>query len=221
LQVVLGKGLLAANAVKARENRLFFNQRGLAVINLIGSPGAGKTSLLEATLERLSGNCKAGVIEGDLYTALDAERLEDKAAGVVQINTEGVCHLTAAMVERALRDLEVAGLGLLFIENVGNLVCPAGFDLGEDCKVVLLSVTEGSDKPAKYRGSFEAAQAVVITKADLAPYTDFDLAGVLRTIRAINPDLPAMVTSVRTGEGLDSWCDFLKGVAAAKRAAAG
>ncbi len=214
----MGKGLLAANAGKARDNRLYLAQRNVTAINLISSPGAGKTTLLEGTLRRLG--LKAGVIEGDLYTALDAERLADQAAGVVQINTGGVCHLSAAMVERAMRELEeLDSFDILFIENVGNLVCPAGFDLGEDFKMVLLSVAEGSDKPAKYRESFAAAQAVVITKADLLPYTDFDLAGVLETIRRINPDLPVMVTSVRTGEGMEAWCGFLERAVAAKKAA--
>ena len=217
MRIVLGKGLLAANAEKARENRLLFTQRGIAVINLISSPGAGKTSLLEATLAHLAGRVKTGVIEGDLYTALDARRLEDRAADVVQINTEGVCHLTAAMVERAFTAMEAAGLELLFIENVGNLVCPAEFDLGEDFKVVLLSVAEGADKPAKYKQSFAAAQAVVITKADLAPYTDFDLPGVRRDIGQINPNLPVMVTSVRSGEGMEDWYAFVERAVAAKK----
>jgi len=219
LRVIMGKGLLAANAGKARDNRLYLAQRNITAINLISSPGAGKTTLLEGTLTRLGGRLKTAVIEGDLYTALDAERLEDKAASVVQINTEGVCHLNAAMVERAMQGLEaVQTVDLLVIENVGNLVCPAGFDLGEDFKVVLLSVAEGSDKPAKYRESFAAAQAVVITKVDLLPYTDFDLPGVLQTIREINPDLPVMVTSVRTGEGMEAWCEFLGQAVAAKKA---
>lgn len=187
------------------------DKKGVAALNLISSPGAGKTTLLEQTIARLKGKLTVGVIEGDLYTARDAGRISAQGAAAVQINTGGTCHLNAAMVARALEELPLASLDLLFIENVGNLVCPAAFYLGEHCKVALLSVAEGSDKPAKYPGVFREARAVVVTKLDLLPYTDFDLAGCTAELKELNPELNIFVLSAKTGAGMEGWLAWLTG----------
>jgi hydrogenase nickel incorporation protein HypB len=210
LKVILARDLLAANTDQAKQNRTIFERRQVAVVNLLSSPGAGKTTLLEKTLALLRGRVAAGVIEGDISTTRDAERIAGQDVPVVQINTGGICHLDARMVSRALPELPVAGLDLLFIENVGNLVCPASFDLGEHRKAALLSVTEGSDKPAKYPAVFREAQAVVISKIDLLPYADFDLAACQNELREINPGLDIFATSAKTGEGLQEWAAWLE-----------
>jgi len=195
--------------VKGLQNAALFREHRLTAVNLLSSPGSGKTTLLEKTIERLKGGLTVGVVEGDICTAKDAGRIAATGAAVVQINTGGTCHLHAGMVARALEELPLNELDLLFIENVGNLVCPASFDLGEDCKVVLLSVSEGVDKPAKYPLAFERAGAAVITKVDLLPYTDFDLDGCLAELRAVNPALEIFITSARTGRGIEDWCRWL------------
>ncbi|MEW5953876.1 MAG: hydrogenase nickel incorporation protein HypB [Bacillota bacterium] len=210
MKVILGKNLLSANAEQAAWNRNLFRRNRTAVVNLISSPGSGKTTLLEKTAGQLGSKIKIGVIVGDLYTDRDARRLEEAGAGAVQINTGGLCHLNAGMVARALEELEPPSPELLFIENVGNLVCPAAFDLGEQVKVALLSVAEGSDKPAKYPGIFMAAAVTVISKADLLPHTDFDLPGCIEEISEINGPLGVFVVSARTGQGLDEWCRWLE-----------
>ncbi|MEW6446742.1 MAG: hydrogenase nickel incorporation protein HypB [Bacillota bacterium] len=210
LKVVMGQRLLQANERVAQENRNRFKASGTFTINLVSSPGAGKTTLLEQTLRRLRGKYKIGVIEGDIYTTRDAERIAGQGIEVVQINTAGICHLDAPMIARALEELEESRYDLLFIENVGNLVCPAEFDLGEDLKVALLSVAEGGDKPAKYPLVFREARAVVINKSDLLPYTDFDLGAVTNDLKAINPEIEVLVVSARTGEGIDEWCRWLE-----------
>lgn len=217
MKVILARDLLRANADQAQQNRGIFDRHGVAVVNLLSSPGAGKTTLLEKTLALLRGRVVIGVIEGDISTTRDAERIAGQGVPVVQINTEGICHLDARMVARALPELPVAGLELLFIENVGNLVCPASFDLGEHRKVALLSVTEGSDKPAKYPAVFREAQAVVISKTDLLPYTDFDLAGCCSEMHKINPGLDIFVTSAKTGEGLAAWVAWLEKMVAERK----
>lgn len=209
MKVFVVKDLLAANEEVARENRRLLDRFGLTVVNLIGGPGAGKTTLLEKTISLLGGHLRFGVIEGDIYTTRDAERLEKLGVEVVQINTAGACHLDAAMVGRVLRELPLAELDVLVVENVGNLVCPAEFDLGEDLKVAVLSVTEGSDKPAKYPLVFHQAKACVLTKLDLLPYTDFDLEGVKEEIARINPAIEVFPLSARTGEGMGAWCQWL------------
>ncbi len=216
MKVIVGKDLLSANAGQAGENRVLFNNNRVTVINLISAPGSGKTALLEKTAELLRGKLKLGVVVGDLYTTRDAERIERAGVTVVQINTEGVCHLTADMVARALQEVSLDQLNLLFIENVGNLVCPVSFDLGEHAKVALLSVTEGSDKPAKYPGIFREAVATVISKVDLLPYTDFDLPACLEEIQKINSDQQVFITSARTGQDLSHWCAWLEQLAAGK-----
>ena len=209
VKVVMGQRLLRANAALAKENRARFGAAGTLVVNLISSPGAGKTTLLEETLARLGGRFRVGVIEGDICTTRDAERIAGKGTPVVQINTAGVCHLDASTVARAVEELG-GGYDIIFIENVGNLVCPAEFDLGEDVKVALLSVVEGGDKPAKYPEVFRTASAAVITKVDLLPHTDFDLAACLKELHNINPGMAVFLTSARNGAGIAGWCEWLK-----------
>jgi len=213
LKEIIGKELLCANADQADLNRGLFKRRGATVINIISSPGSGKTALLEKTA-KLMHNKKTGVIVGDLYTDRDARRLKSAGAAAVQINTDGLCHLTAAMVSRAFKEMELENPDLLFIENVGNLVCPAAFDLGEHVKVALLSVAEGADKPAKYPGIFREAAATVISKVDLLPHTDFDLPSCLMELKELNDKMEVFVTSARTGEGLARWCKWLDEFAA-------
>ena len=219
LKVVMAQKILRANEQVARENRA--RLAGLPTVNLISSPGAGTTTLLEKTIQALREEITIGVVEGDIYTTRDAERIAGQGAAVVQVNTAGLCHLDANMVARALDQLDLDRLDLLFIENVGNLVCPAEFDLGEDYKVALLSVTEGGDKPAKYPLVFRESHAVVINKSDLLPYTDFDMNKVQEEIRTINPEILIFVTSAVTGEGIEAWCAWLKESVRNKRSATG
>lgn len=208
----MARDLLRANADQARENRRIFDQHRVVAVNLISSPGAGKTTLLEKTIAHLKEKMAIGVIEGDLYTARDAERVSGQGAAAVQINTGGTCHLNAGMVARALEELPLAALDLLFIENVGNLVCPAAFYLGEHYKAAILSVAEGSDKPAKYPEVFREAQVAVISKLDLLPYTDFHLEGCTRELQEVNPDLKVFVVSAKTGRGMEEWLAWLEGL---------
>lgn len=203
------ENILAANEEMARENRRLLDKYGLIVVNLIGGPGAGKTTLLEKTVSFMGHELRLGIIEGDIYTSRDAERLEKLGVEVIQINTAGACHLDAAMVGKVLPELPLADIDLLVVENVGNLVCPAEFDLGEDAKVAILSVAEGTDKPAKYPLVFHEARACVITKIDLLPYTDFNLDTVKNEIAQLNPDLEVFQVSARTGEGMEAWCEWL------------
>ncbi len=193
----------------AERNRGFFHARGLLVLNVLSSPGSGKTTFLRETLRRLGPQRKAGVIVGDLATDNDAESLRQSGAPVVQITTGTVCHLEAEMVARAVNRLDLNGLQLLIIENVGNLVCPASYDLGEDLHVVLLSVTEGEDKPLKYPPMFQLADVVVISKIDLAEACGFNREALLTNLRRIAPKAQVFETSARTGQGMDAWCDFL------------
>ena len=208
-QIKLGRNILGANEFMARKNRSLFDERDLLVINLMSSPGSGKTTILERTIENLSGQLKIGVIEGDLYTDQDAARIETKGVPVVQINTEGACHLDAAMVGRAYKDLAAPDLDLIVIENVGNLVCPAEFELGEDFKVAVISVTEGDDKVLKYPLVFHQAAAILVNKIDLLPYTDFNLAKFKKDILDINPRAPVFMMSARTGENMADWFSWL------------
>lgn len=215
VKVVMAQKILRANEQVARENRERLTR--LATVNLISSPGAGKTTLLEKTIITLRDEFRIGVVEGDIYTTRDAERIAGRGAAVVQINTGGLCHLDANMVGRALDQLDLDRLDLLFIENVGNLVCPAEFDLGEDYKTALLSVTEGGDKPTKYPLVFKESHTVVINKSDLLPYTDFDMNKVQAEIRTINPEIQIFVTSATTGEGVEAWCLWLREIVRRKR----
>ena len=183
---------------------------GIFVVNLLGSPGCGKTSLLEKTIVGLKNEISMAVIEGDLFTAKDAERIEQHGVPVVQINTGGGCHLDANMVNSVLDSLDLAAIDLLVIENVGNLVCPAEFNIGEDVKVTVLSITEGDDKPLKYPLIFKQASVVILNKVDLVPYTNFDMKGAITDITNINPDALLVQASCQSGIGLTEWYDWLK-----------
>lgn len=200
--------ILAANDRIAAENRALFDSAGVFVINLMSAPGAGKTTLLEKTLE---GNSvlKIGVIEGDIAGTDDAERIQRKGAPVVQINTGGACHLDANMIHEVLKDLPLNELDVLFVENVGNLVCPAEFKVGEDIKVMLLSITEGHDKPLKYPLMFQESSALILNKTDLVPYTDVDISKIRRDALSLNPNLRIFEVSCRTGDGLPEWMGWL------------
>jgi hydrogenase nickel incorporation protein HypB len=210
MDVKVYQDILSANDRLAALNRARFKENGILALNLIGSPGCGKTTLLEATLKRLvAAGLRCGVIEGDLETSRDAERIAACGVPAVQINTRGGCHLDAASVQGALAGLSLSDLDVLFIENVGNLVCPAGFDLGEAAKVVLLSVTEGEDKPSKYPTIFRNSGAAVVTKTDLLPHTDFNLDAAVRDMKAVNEGLKIFTLSVRAGIGLEEWIDWL------------
>lgn len=205
------ENLLAANDRVARHNREHLDAHGVLAINLMSSPGAGKTSLLEATIEALRGRWRIAVIEGDLETENDAERIRAHGVPALQITTGTACHLDAHLLHRALHALPLRGLDLLLIENVGNLVCPAGFDLGQHRNVVLLSVTEGDDKPAKYPVMFRAADLVVLSKTDLLDVMDdFDPARALSALRALGVDTPLISTAARRGLVLDDWLGWLE-----------
>lgn len=217
VQVRLESNLLGANDLLARKNRNTFSREGLLVINLMSSPGSGKTTILEKTIEMLDGQLKLGVIEGDLYTDQDAQRIEQKGVQVIQINTEGACHLDAGMVGKAYEDLP-GNLDLLFIENVGNLVCPAEFDLGEDFKAVVISTTEGNDKPSKYPLIFREARVILLNKIDLLPYTNFSLERFKEDLAQINPSAPVFLVSGCTGEGIAEWNEWLLEEVRSKRA---
>jgi len=213
--VTIAQNILANNDTVAAEITRQLRAQGLRALNVMSSPGAGKTTLLEQTIARLRGHLAIGVVEGDLETSADAERIEALGAQTVQINTRGTCHLEAHMIRQALAHLELASLDLLVIENVGNLVCSAGWNLGEDARVVLASATEGDDKPSKYPGMFAVAEALVVNKIDLLPYVDYDMAKVRRQALAVNPHLRIFEVSCRTGEGLDAWCDWVTAFARA------
>ncbi len=204
-----------ANQTIAHANRHDFDHAGVAVINFMSAPGAGKTSLLERALAGLE-NVRVGVLEGDVQGSLDADRIAALHVPVVQLNTEsgfgGECHLDANMVRSAIGDLPLAELDLLVIENVGNLVCPAEFRVGEDARVMICSVTEGEDKPLKYPLMFRACELVVVNKIDLLPHLDFDLDRLLTNIDAVNPTARVILTSAVSGEGIDEWREWLAGV---------
>jgi hydrogenase nickel incorporation protein HypB len=207
--VQIERDILSKNDRIAMTNRESFRKRGLLALNLVSSPGSGKTSLLVRTVAALQGHWPVAVVEGDQQTSRDAERIRDAGAPAVQINTGKGCHLDAAMVSRALSQLAVADASVLFIENVGNLVCPAAFDLGEAAKVAILSVTEGEDKPLKYPDMFRAARLLLLNKCDLLPYLDFDSAVAIDNARKVNPAIEVIRISARTGEGMDEWLAWL------------
>ena len=209
-KVTIAQNILAVNEHVAQEIRQTLMARGIRALNVMSSPGAGKTTLLERSIERLGGRLAIGVIEGDVETSADAERIEAAGAQTVQINTRGACHLEAHMIRDALAHVDLVATDLLVIENVGNLVCPAAWDLGEDMRVVVVSATEGDDKPAKYPQIFAIAQVMVVNKLDLLPYVDYDVQKVRRHALAINPRLRIFELSCRTGEGLEAWCSWLE-----------
>ncbi|HZB10563.1 MAG TPA: hydrogenase nickel incorporation protein HypB [Rubrobacter sp.] len=210
---VVQENVLDANDTLARANRDLFDRAGTYTINMMSSPGAGKTALLERTLERLRGKLRLGVLEGDVQTTLDADRLARFHIPLVQVNTDpgfgGECHLDANMVRSGLGELPLEDIDVLIIENVGNLVCPAEFRVGEDVRVMVYSVTEGEEKPLKYPLMFRSADFVLVNKVDLLEHLDFDLEQFLGNLDAVNPGVRTVLTSARTGQGVDEWCDWL------------
>ncbi len=208
--VVLQQKVLAKNDELAERTRNWLRTRGVLAVNLMSSPGAGKTTLLERTARELAGQLSLSVIEGDQETALDGRRIQAAGAAVVQINTGAGCHLDAAMVAEGLRALDPPSGSIVLIENVGNLVCPALFDLGEEAKVVISSVTEGADKPVKYPNMFRRADLVLVNKTDLLPYVDFDVPRHAADLRRISPGALMVELSATTGQGMQAWYDWLR-----------
>jgi hydrogenase nickel incorporation protein HypB len=219
--VTVKRRALAANEERAESLRTRFATSGTLVVNLISSPGSGKTTLLEATVSALKGELSAAVIEGDVATENDADRIRELGVPAHQILTGGACHLDARQIEQALEAGGLPEVDILFIENVGNLICPTTYDLGEDFKVVLLSVAEGDDKPVKYPAIFARAEVAVITKSDLLPHVPFELDSVLKQIASLNPAGTVVVTSSLAGEGLDDWLGLLRERLQAKRQSRG
>ncbi len=207
--ITIEQKILKKNADIALENRRELDRHGVLAVGLVSAPGSGKTSLLERTLSALRADLRLAVIEGDVQTDRDARRIDALGVPAVQIVTNGTCHLEARMVQEALGKVPLAGLDILFVENVGNLVCPASYDLGEHLRVVLTSTTEGEDKPLKYPAMFRRAQALVINKTDLLPHLDYDMAEAKRFALEVNPNLVVFETSCRTGEGLEAWTTYL------------
>jgi hydrogenase nickel incorporation protein HypB len=216
--VTIERNILDKNNTFARGNRRQFEERGIFALNLVSSPGSGKTTLLVETIKRLAGDLRVAVIEGDQQTTNDAERIRATGTRAVQINTGKGCHLDASQVEHALTHLDPADDSVLFIENVGNLVCPSAFDLGEAHKVVVLSVTEGEDKPLKYPDMFAAASLMVLNKVDLLPYLEFDVSKAIEAARRVNPAIAVLQVSATKGLGMDAWLDWIR--AGAKAASA-
>lgn len=209
MKVSLNQKILNRNEQCARQNREFFKKQGILCLNIISSPGSGKTTLLAKTISDIQDRLRIGVIEGDIRTDIDAQKIRQAGAEAVQIETEGACHLSAEQVATALTGLNAAAKDVVFIENVGNLVCPSAFDLGENGRVVVLSVPEGDDKPAKYPGTFAQADVILINKIDLMGYISFRLERVLADIHTVNPDAVVLQVSAATGEGMDRWYDWL------------
>ncbi len=210
MQIPIVKNVLESNDNQANELRELFKEKNILVLNFISSPGAGKTSLLVKTLADLQNEFRFAVIEGDLQTDNDAQRIAETGTQVVQINTEGGCHLNANMIRKALDNLDLDSIDILFIENVGNMVCPVEFDCGEHAKIALLSTTEGDDKPEKYPTLFNASTAMLLNKIDLLPYVNFSVEKAVQHAKAINAELAVFPLSCTTNEGLDKWYDYLR-----------
>jgi len=206
----VGKDILSANDLLAQNLRKRFDDSKVFVVNLMSSPGAGKTSLIVRLIELLSGKVTMGVIEGDIASDVDAQKVQKANVDVVQINTDGACHLDANMILSASESLGIGGKELIIIENVGNLVCPAEFQLGENLKIMILSIPEGHDKPLKYPLMFTESNALVLNKIDLLPYTDFDMEELKKTVTAMNPDIEIFPVSAKTGEGLSALAGWLE-----------
>lgn len=205
--------VLDVNDAIAMENRTLFNQKGVFVLNVMSSPGSGKTTTLEKTLSHITSEIKSAVIVGDICTSNDADRLSGYGAPVVQVNTDafgGDCHLTAHVIKTALKNFDLGNIDLLIVENLGNLVCPAEFDIGEDMRVVILSVTEGEDKPLKYPLMFRVCHAALINKTDLLPYLDYNVTETVKNIRNVHGDIPVFQISAKTEAGFEPWIKWLK-----------
>lgn len=210
MKISVVKDILEANDRIAQENRAIFDENNLLVFNLMSSPGAGKTTLLEKTIDALKDELKIGIIEGDIQSSEDSERIAEKGVPVVQVNTGGACHLDGNMIRDTFQSFSFDQMDLLVVENVGNLVCPAEFKVGEDFKVMILSTTEGDDKPAKYPLMFHESKVLLINKIDLLPYLDCDIKNIRRESLKVNPDLTIFEVSCKTGEGLEKWFDWLR-----------
>ena len=211
-KIEIVQNILEANESIARGNRDLLNEREVFAINIMSAPGSGKTSLILQTIARLKDKLKIAVIEGDIASSVDAEKVQDEASAVVQINTRNMpesCALIAAMIDQALKDMPLENIDLLLIENVGNLVCPSEFVLGEHRRVVISSLPEGDDKPIKYPMVFADADAIIINKMDLQPYVDFDISVFQRSIEGLNPGVKFFQVSCKTGEGIDMWCSWI------------
>ena len=219
-EIKVVRRVLDVNEKMADENRELFNQHGIFVLNMMSSPGSGKTTTLEKTLAAIMPEIRCAVIVGDICTTNDADRLAVSGAPVVQINTDefgGDCHLAAHVIEKAARSIDLHDLDLLIVENVGNLVCPAEFDIGEDARAVILSVTEGEDKPLKYPLMFRESDVAILNKTDLLPYLDYDVAEAVNSIRQVHPDMPVFEMSSKTEAGMGPWLEWLKGQVRQKR----
>jgi hydrogenase nickel incorporation protein HypB len=218
-KIAVAEGVLDANETIARANREDFDRAGVAVVNLMSAPGAGKTTLLERAIEIGLAGARIGVLEGDVQGSIDADRIAHLHVPVVQLNTDpgfgGECHLDANMVRSAIAELPLDELDLLAIENVGNLVCPAEFVVGEDARAMVCSVAEGEDKPLKYPLMFRSCDLICVNKTDLLPHLDFELERLLANIEAVNPEATVLTTSARTGEGVEAWAEWLAALAAA------
>ncbi len=201
--------ILSANDLVALQNRKLLDQHKVLTVNVMASPGAGKTSLILRTIEALRGRLRVGVIEGDVAGRVDADKVAETGTPVVQINTGGGCHLDALQVQSALKQLPLEQIDVLFIENVGNLICPTGFALGENVNMMIANVPEGHDKPIKYPGMFSEVDALVLNKIDLMPYIDFDLEAFRTAVMALNADAPQFQVSCKTGEGIEEWAEWL------------
>jgi hydrogenase nickel incorporation protein HypB len=209
VKVSVVEGILSANDEIARQNRQLLDRHGIRVMNVMASPGSGKTSLILRTIGALRNRVRIGVIEGDIASTVDADQVATKGVPVVQINTGGQCHLDAPMLQRALAQLPLADLDLLMIENVGNLICPVDFKLGEHLNVMIASAPEGDDKPYKYPSIFIAVDAVVINKVDLLPYVHFDVGAFRELVRGMNPDVRIFELSCETGKGIEDWAEWV------------
>lgn len=208
-QIKVVKDILSANDEIAAQNQKLLDAQGILTLNIMASPGAGKTSVIMSTIRKLQGRLRCGVIEGDVTSSVDAEKVATLSVPVVQINTGGGCHLEARQVRHALANLPLAAIDLLMIENVGNLICPTAFLLGETLRIAVASVPEGDDKPVKYPALFHQAHAVILNKMDLMPYIDFNLAAFRERIAGLNPTARLFEVSCTTGEGLDAWVEWL------------
>ena len=209
MEIEVLEGVFDANEIIARENRHVLDRSGSFMVNLMASPGAGKTSVVLRTIEGVSGELSCAVIEGDIAGKVDSERIAERGVPAIQINTGGSCHLEARQVNTALNRLDLEGVDLVIVENVGNLVCPAEFKLGEDLKVMILSVAEGDDKPLKYPLMFSESHVLIVNKIDLIPHTDFDVERLEQTVRKMNPGVEIFRLSCRTGEGVGAWTEWL------------
>lgn len=219
MKVSVVKNILEANDRIAQENRAIFDEKDLLVFNLMSSPGAGKTSLLENTIDALKEDLNIGVIEGDIQSSQDAERIAEKGIPAVQINTGGACHLDGNMIRDTFKEFDFDALDLLVVENVGNLVCPAEFKVGEDFKAMILSVAEGDDKPAKYPLMFHESKVLLINKIDLLPYVDCSVEKIKEEALKINPEMTIFEISCKTGEGLEAWYNWLREEVKTRRSA--